>query len=397
MTDLDRQLRAYTEILDSAAPPVEALATRGRARPRQRSKLAIAMAGGLAAAVLVGGVAFLSAVRSDDDPVTSSTTFTTTTTTPPDQTTVPVPGAVESEFVDLVSDVPIIAGGGAFERPKVGAGPVLDVDGEYFTVFAVGGDDDSGLGWGTVYWASSPDGSSWTVAPEPLSMPEIAGAADVVVGSLIREGDQFVVYMHVAFDVGGHGAHEFQYSIRRATAPSPTGPWTFDDDPVLIPSDEGWDSKSVQYPSVVRLGDEWRMYYSGYAKSDSEEGPSSIGVATSADGVTWTRRSAPVFEASPESAWEDGGVRSPTVVIDGDRLLMLYSGRTGGVRGLAVSNDGEQWERYDDAPVLSPLDVPRPALFTVSLLNDRGVLRLYVSNGGHRTTSDIYEMVLTLE
>ena len=46
--------------------------------------------------------------------------------------------------------------------------------------------------------------------------------------------------------------------------------------------------------------------------------------------------------------------------------------------------------------VLTTLDLPRPAIFTTSILVD-DCYRLYVSNGGSRTTSSVYEMVLSLE
>jgi hypothetical protein len=44
--------------------------------------------------------------------------------------------------------------------------------------------------------------------------------------------------------------------------------------------------------------------------------------------------------------------------------------------------------------VLTGLDVPRSAIFSTSMLVDGDRIRVYVSNGGHRTTSSVYEMEL---
>ena len=104
----------------------------------------------------------------------------------------------------------------------------------------------------------------------------------------------------------------------------------------------------------------------------------------------------PVFTGSRDLAWEDGAASKATVARDGDLWIMLYAGRTGGSRGLATSTDGISWQRVVERPVLTSLDVPRPAIFTTSLLVDGGY-RLYVANGGRRTTSSVFEMRLSLE
>jgi hypothetical protein len=139
------------------------------------------------------------------------------------------------------------------------------------------------------------------------------------------------------------------------------------------------------------------MYYAGFAKGDKSVGigGNAIGRAASVDGLVWTRTEEPVFTGTIES-WEEGAVSRPSVAVAGNDFVLLYAGRTGGSRGLAVSDDGVVWRRVSDDPVLTSIDVPRPAIFTTSLLSDDGELRLYVSNGGYRTSSAVYEMRLEL-
>lgn len=205
------------------------------------------------------------------------------------------------------------------------------------------------------------------------------------------------MYYHVAFDTGGHGDHVYEYSIGRATAPAPGGPWVADPVAALSPGAEGaWDAAAIRYPAVVRQGGSWLMFYTGSRKDAAGVMHSAMGLATSRDGVVWEKMSEPVFTGDPRLAWEEGSVSKTDVAWTGDRYVLLYAGRTGGTRGLATSPDGITWIRVDDDPVLTGFDVPRPAIFSTSMLVDGARIRVYVSNGGHRTTSAVYEMDMIL-
>ncbi len=80
-----------------------------------------------------------------------------------------------------------------------------------------------------------------------------------------------------------------------------------------------------------------------------------IGYATSVDGIAWTRRDTPVLERGPPGEWDDLNMVTGSIVKDGNTFKMWYSGGTGGtfpdakVRiGLATSTDGINWTKYDD-------------------------------------------------
>lgn len=398
MSDLERQIRAYASALDEAAPPLEDLAGPRSATRRQRRRApawAVAVAAA-AIAVVVGSVAVLSSLRDPADDTASTSLPASTTTTPGPSTTIQ-PTIAPSEYLTLVSETPTWSGGENGDvggLPRVAAGPVALVDGTYHVVFSAGGEDDM---WDAVFWATSPDGSTWAVDPVPVEFPAVQGAADLLIGSLERLDDgMWAIYYHVAFDTGGHGNHVYEYSFGRATAASLAGPWTADERPVLAPGPEGsWDAGAIRYPNVVRQGDSWLMYYTGYpARDGSEVGRGAMGLATSRDGIVWEKRSEPVFSGDPALAWEDGAISRIDVAWTGSRYLLLYSGRTGGSRGLAISPDGIGWDRVEDDPVLTGFDVPRPAIFSTSILVDGDRTRVYVANGGYRTTSAVYEMEL---
>ncbi len=408
MSDLERQLRSYAEQLDESAPSIDVLADRATApkpAPAPRRSVWVVVGGAAAVAlVAVGSIAVLSTMRATDD------TTASTSTEPPTTVTTSVPdgagGAAfsESPYVELVSEVPIYAGGsdGDVGHPMVSAGPMAVADGLYHTLFSAGGEDET---WDAVYYAQSLDGSTWDVAPESVVFPGVEGASALTVTSLLQRDDgSWIAYFHLAFDVGGHGNHIFEHEIRAATSDDPAGPWTVLPDALLVPGEDTWDSHAVTGPNVIRDGAGWVMYYTGYAdevKSGEEPpnevvGASAIGRATSSDGLTWTKDAVPVFTGSPDIGWEEGAAAKATVVRDGNLWIMLYAGRTGGSRGLATSTDGVSWQRVTEQPVLTTLDVPRPAIFTTSILVDDGY-RLYVANGGRRTTSSVYEMQLSLE
>lgn len=126
--------------------------------------------------------------------------------------------------------------------------------------------------------------------------------------------------------------------------------WT---DPVTVLRGTGkkdWEH-IVNRATVLRRGDTWYMWYTG-----QDDGESRIGVATSQDGIHFKRyEHNPVL--IPARPFEKRSVMNPCVLWDekGHLFKMWYSaGETyePDVIGYAVSKDGIAWERYGDAPVL---------------------------------------------
>ena len=149
--------------------------------------------------------------------------------------------------------------------------------------------------------------------------------------------------------------------------------------PVLRPSQAGWDSSNVANPVVLLprpdvAGDPWRLFYYGsdgtWANPDVQPflPTGKCGLATSADGCSWTRvQDAPIFEPGPAGSWDSlhVGVGDVHWSEDGQSLVMYYLGAndevvTGGppVKGIrmrigrAISADGGlSWTREPE-PVL---------------------------------------------
>jgi predicted GH43/DUF377 family glycosyl hydrolase/uncharacterized membrane protein len=110
-----------------------------------------------------------------------------------------------------------------------------------------------------------------------------------------------------------------------------------------------WDDTMVARPSVVNNGTGYMMWYLGDSGSKWE-----IGLATSPDGETWTKYSGnPVLTVGSSSSWDDSFIAGPCVIYDGNIYKMWYHGRGTNFKiGYATSNDGYNWQKYHNNPVL---------------------------------------------
>ena len=117
-------------------------------------------------------------------------------------------------------------------------------------------------------------------------------------------------------------------------------------------AETGWEH-NINRPCVVRRDNGYHMWYTGQTRETS-----SIGYATSPDGVSWTRASEePVLRA--EGTWERSAVMCPHVIWDEEMRLfrMWYSGGEQyepDAIGYATSPDGMKWTKRLDNPVFTP-------------------------------------------
>ncbi len=95
--------------------------------------------------------------------------------------------------------------------------------------------------------------------------------------------------------------------IGRATAASPTGDWVFDDTPALSPGEDGeWDDLQVMRVNVLPVDAGYVMYYAGVNAEGSQ-----IGMARSDDGITWEKYDDPTTTEAPYA--ESDPILSPVV------------------------------------------------------------------------------------
>ena len=128
--------------------------------------------------------------------------------------------------------------------------------------------------------------------------------------------------------------------------------------PILTAGEPGrWDAAGIERVAVIRVGrEDWRMWYACTGQRHS------IGLATSKDGVRWTKHPGnPVLE--PTELWEEGYL-SPSSVLQVNGKFYLYYWAPGHVFAdpktgkrpppkmkyiaLATSEDGIHWTRQSN-------------------------------------------------
>jgi predicted GH43/DUF377 family glycosyl hydrolase len=188
--------------------------------------------------------------------------------------------------------------------------------------------------------------------------------------------------------------------------PSLAWKWEARAEPVLTRGRRGeWDAVDVLNPSVIRTGDAYYNFFSGYdgkawhtglavsgdgvtwhkeekilspdpatwegsaiaangsAVAD-ESGvlyyyqagqPVRIGLARSRNGHQWLRNGAPVLPTGPYGNWDERGVGDPYVIRAGSDYYMFYLGMDRARRqrlGVATSEDGVRWYKLRGNPIL---------------------------------------------
>src|ERR1700676_4796706 len=131
----------------------------------------------------------------------------------------------------------------------------------------------------------------------------------------------------------------------------PFGPWTrLSADPIISPLGDTFESAGTFNPSVVKKDGKFVMLY----RAQDRKGTSSLGYATSDDGIHFARRPDPVLVS--EAPYEKGGgVEDPRLQKIGETYYLTYTGynNVDGVAAdkkdaqlcLATSNDLIHWRR----------------------------------------------------
>ena len=301
----------------------------------------------------------------------------------PEPTTIPEPQLlVGNDLFTLASEEPVVPRAGSdWFRTYTDPGAAVYHDG-MFHMFHNGFN-----GWPApvgIAYSISADGQNWTlVQEEPVFVGDdldYVGLTVLASSALVEDDGTWVLY----FYTWDQRTWPAPTKIGRATAPEPTGPWTADAEPLLVQGSEGeWDEYAVRVPSVVKTGDGYLMFFTGYTRQQGM-----IGLATSPDGITWTKyndpatteapfaESDPVFMPGEEGAWDEGQALQPRVVASPEGYVMLYSAGSavngsGAELGYAVSQDGINWERVSE-PIFSHTRVSggRAIWFTEFLYQD---------------------------
>lgn len=176
--------------------------------------------------------------------------------------------------------------------------------------------------------APAPTGP-WTIDLDPVLNPGPSGAWDDVQVSgpnVLKTEEGYLMY----YDALGQGSTSM---IGMATSsdgmqwekyndPATNDTAFAESDPVLTASDDGWDSKRVIDPNVIKTNDGFEMIYlatSGTGKF--APGEFSFGAATSPDGIDWTESDRnPVLSSRDHPQWSQAFLAT-LLLVDGTYFL----------------------------------------------------------------------------
>ncbi len=198
-------------------------------------------------------------------------------------------------------------------------------------------------GHADISYAESIDGFSWQVmSPSPVLTVGNPGSWDsyaVAMGCIIKEEGIYYLYY-----VGTAG-HPLSSMRQIGLATSTDGiSWTKYPDPVIS-------ANYLEYflgaHSVIKVGDTYYMYYDS---SPENAYLFNVNLATSEDRINWTRYSNnPIL--FPNQNWENNSIVYPTVVKDGDIFKMFYGNGIQHAIGIAFSSDGITWNKNEANPI----------------------------------------------
>jgi len=182
--------------------------------------------------------------------------------------------------------------------------------------------------------------------------------------------------------------------------------WTLQGIALEAGAASAWDSRlygQISPSAVVKKDGTWLLYYVGAAGDRSTDGGPSdraLGVATSTDGIHFTKHGGnPVLTHLPHGN-EEEGVFSAGATVEGDQVVLYYSAiwaanaTTESVQGyvaLATSQDGLQLEdqgyvvSWDDAAVWGYGD----ELFPLGVLRTADGWFVYYGAKGHEASWDL--------
>jgi predicted GH43/DUF377 family glycosyl hydrolase len=176
-------------------------------------------------------------------------------------------------------------------------------------------------------YATSPDGIIWTKYdsnPVLAAGPETYDELGAAHGAVLYEDSTYKLWYHAIADS----------NITIAYATSLDGiNWT-KEGPVLWIDSGSWEDWGIWGPSVLKVEDEYWMWYAGGALIHP-----SIGFATSDDGVTWTKH-----EGNPVIRIADNEIGDPTVILDGETFKMWFNNFTDGQIYYTESENGVNWD-----------------------------------------------------
>lgn len=240
----------------------------------------------------------------------------------------------------------------------------------------------------------TPGWSTWTKRSQPIHSGPYSLVGDP---SVIKDGQRYRMY-YTCFDPRRKGPaicqatseHGYDWTDVQVSKPVPG---------LMIEARPGrWDD-AHETPYAMKYRGTYFLYFVGYRDKGgfAKSFPAYLGLATSTDGVHFTREDEPIVKTTPQG-YDNDAVFSPSIVPYQGELVMIYTGHcwTNCPKGkgvflmAATSSDGKNWVKRP-APILDkkalPAEVKDGAAESEIVLGPDGMYYLFMSwlygNGTH--------------
>jgi len=154
--------------------------------------------------------------------------------------------------------------------------------------------------------------------------------------------------------------------------------WTIPfNDPALYTGSSGeWDSYAVTDGVVLKENNSYKMYYRG---TNVHDGYAAIGLAISSDGINWEKYSNSVM--TPEG--NEIAIGPEDIIKVNSEYYLYYNMLNNGklAIGLAFSNDGINWTRYQGNPIMYPTSSwEGNGTYFSSIIYENGIYKMVYTN-----------------
>ncbi len=227
-------------------------------------------------------------------------------------------------------------------------------------------------GTGNVWYAESTDGIHWVnKSDSPVLDVDTTSAWDdhaIGGGSVIKDGNIYKMHFN--------GLRENYGQSSTGLAISTDGiKWQKFSNPVL--PDDSLNQYHIGTETVLKVGGTYYLYYGASPVNNYDA--FTINLATSADGITWTKyQGNPILTAS--LSWEGIGITYPSVIYDGNQFVMIYENSARDKEGIAYSSDGIHWTKNQN-PVFTKYQTKWAQIDYPFLIKVGNEYRIYYSCG----------------
>ncbi|MEO8233558.1 MAG: hypothetical protein ABI638_14855 [Ignavibacteriota bacterium] len=195
------------------------------------------------------------------------------------------------------------------------------------------------------FYATSYDGKVWSrYNSNPVLQPGISNSWDnggTTATCVIKDNNNYKLYYT------GYSDYTGKYNIGLATSTDGIN-WTKNPGPILSGSSSNWDYQVSSGDVVLVNG----VYYLYYHASEYGSNSQKICLATSTDGINFTKYfNNPILVQT--QSWEEFGIARPSVIYDDAQFKMVYMNTSGSNMslGMATSTDGKIWTKLAANPI----------------------------------------------